>query len=381
MFKSLFGELGPSEGGAPGPAPARDFPSTAVLESGAFNVHHQLKDGDAQSLFVTGSAAQAIRDHFRRQTHEGGSTAAMVTLVDLSRARAPALLRALSHASGSPLERMDLREQATLRTLSTVERVSVSRRERPPLKIYHADSLTGTMDEAEIATALAERSRLTAVLISGASVDVAMGLVRALHDAVQQSTWRCPSLAFFVPADAAWLASRIRGMGWPASVSVDVLADPGGGNNALWQALLQLWERRDVPTLWNDAAEGVDLALVGRLLTQLAQTEGLLACALVDAAAGTVLAGELPRGGGDSEPNLQRAAMACSLALRSHQHAARSMGLPPIEEIALTAGDHQQLLRVVGSHPGWFLLAMLDRRRTNATLARFKLLEAEKSLG
>jgi hypothetical protein len=99
----------------------------------------------------------------------------------------------------------------------------------------------------------------------------------------------------------------------------------------------------------------------------------------VDGAAGTVIAGELPLLG-DPQPNLQRAAMACSLALRSHQHAARTMGLPPIEEITLTAGDHQHILRVVASRPGYFLLAMLDRRRTNVTLARFKLMEAEKSL-
>jgi hypothetical protein len=126
---------------------------------------------------------------------------------------------------------------------------------------------------------------------------------------------------------------------------------------------------------------------VARLLAQLVHAEGLDGCALVDAAAGTVLAGELPladpgtAGGAVTDtPGLQRAALACSLALRSHLHAARTLDLPPVEEITLAAGDRMHVMRLVASRPGWFLLALLDRRRTNATLVRFKLMEAEKNL-
>jgi hypothetical protein len=209
---------------------------------------------------------------------------------------------------------------------------------------------------------------------------------------VRQSTWRCPALAFFLPADATWLAARIGGADWPPRLTVDVFEDTLQGDATLWQDLLQLWDRGDTaPAADGDGtAEGPDLPLVGRLLAQLVHGEGLSGCALVDAAAGTVLAGELPLAGGDGDGDveppapsaggLHRAAMACSLALRSHLHAARSLGLPPVEEITLAAGDQMHVMRLVASHPGWFLLAMLDRRRTNATLVRFKLMEAEKNI-
>jgi hypothetical protein len=52
-----------------------------------------------------------------------------------------------------------------------------------------------------------------------------------------------------------------------------------------------------------------------------------------------------------------------------------------VEELTVTAGDHIHILRTLSARPGVFLLALLDRRRTNLALARFTLLEAEKSLG
>lgn len=397
MLKSLFGDLGPPERGRPG-KDLPDFPSTTVLAADAlpFGVHGQLDDGDAQNVFVTGSPAQAIREHFRARLAAGEAAAAMMTLIDRSHRRAPALLRALGAASGAPLERLQLREQATLRQLATIERVGVQRRDRPPLKVYQAESRDGGNDEAEVITALAERSQLTVVLLAGATVDGALQTLRALLEAVRQSTWRCTALAFFLPADATWLASRIRGADWPPRLQVDVFEDTLEGDSALWQDLLQLWERSDVSA----AAAGVgivaadgdgdgdgdsetpDLQLVHRLLAQLVHAEGLAGCALVDAAAGGVLAGELPLVAepGQPAPDLKRAAMACSLALRSHLHAAHALGLPPVEEITLAAGDQMHVMRLVASRPGWFLLAMLDRRRTNATLVRFKLMEAEKNL-
>lgn len=382
MLKSLFGELGPPERG-------RDDPQAA--DAVPFGVHGRLDDGGEQNVFVTGSPAQAIREHFRAGLAAGEPAAPMMTLIDQSHRRAPALLRALGAASGAALERLQLREQATLRRLATIERVGVQRRGRPLLKVYQAESRDGGNDEAEVVTALAERSQLTVVLLAGASVDAALHTLRALLDAVRQSTWRCPALAFFLPADATWLAARIGGADWPPRLTVDVFEDTLQGDATLWQDLLQLWDRGDAAPATggggDGTAEALDLPLVGRLLAQLVHGEGLSGCALVDAAAGTVLAGELPLAGdGDVEPpvpsagGLHRAAMACSLALRGHLHAARSLGLPPVEEITLAAGDQMHVMRLVASHPGWFLLAMLDRRRTNATLVRFKLMEAEKNI-
>lgn len=379
MLKSLFGDLGPREGAAQA-AEASGFPSTTVVEDAVFNVHHHVAEAQGDSLFVTGSPAQAIRDHFRHQQAGGEAPSPMITLVDLSRSRAATLLRALAQASQTEVQRLQLREQATLRTLATVERVAVTRRDRPPLKLYHPDHHVGGNDEAEITAALAERSQLTAVLLAGASVEAAMAVLQGLQQAVHHSTWRCPALVFFVPADAQWLVNRVRSLPWPAQLQLEVYADELHTPNALWNGLLQAWERHATRPRTPAATPGpAEQALMGRVLAPLVHTEGLTGCALVDGATGTVLAGELlPDAEGTA--NLQRTAMACTLALRSHQHAARTMGLPPVEEISLTAGDHQHLIRVVAAHPGWFLVALLDRRRTNVTLARFKLMEAEKQV-
>jgi predicted regulator of Ras-like GTPase activity (Roadblock/LC7/MglB family) len=100
---------------------------------------------------------------------------------------------------------------------------------------------------------------------------------------------------------------------------------------------------------------------------------------LVDGAGGQMLAGEssLPAG---LAPDLPRAALAASLALRAQQHAARTMAQPPVEEVSVTCGDHQHLLRTLAGRPGLFLLALLDRKRTNVALVRLKLREAERAL-
>jgi hypothetical protein len=57
------------------------------------------------------------------------------------------------------------------------------------------------------------------------------------------------------------------------------------------------------------------------------------------------------------------------------------MGLPAVEELTVTAGDHQHVIRAIASRPGFFVLAMLDRRRTNVALVRFKLRDLERALG
>ena len=51
------------------------------------------------------------------------------------------------------------------------------------------------------------------------------------------------------------------------------------------------------------------------------------------------------------------------------------------DEVIVTAGARQQLMRTIASHPDLFLVALLDRQRTNLALARFRLADAERSLG
>ena len=57
------------------------------------------------------------------------------------------------------------------------------------------------------------------------------------------------------------------------------------------------------------------------------------------------------------------------------------MGLSEhIEEIITTAGARHQLMRALPRHPNLFLVALLDKHRTNLALARFQLIEVERAL-
>lgn len=387
MLATLFGDLGaPKPPGADDEAANGGFAATAVLESALeapFNIHGQIDDPHAQNLFVTGSPAQAIRDHFRETRADLGEAAQMITLIDLARQQAPALLKALAETTGSHLERLHLREQGTMRTLALIERTAIERRGLGPVKVYHADTQGTSAEAAEVCAALMERSQLSAVLLEGVPLDDILDTLHHLHEAVQHSTWRCPLLAFVLPVQDDALAGRIRALRWPARLRVELVPGPLRGSSALWNALQSLWERRrsePVTAARNAlAADLPDTITAARVLAPLLGCEGLLGCAVVDGAAGQLLAGEtpLPRG---LAPDLPRAALACSLALRAHQHAARTMGLPPIEELTVTTGEHQHVLRTVGARPGVFLLALLDRKRANVALARFKLRDAERAL-
>jgi hypothetical protein len=46
-----------------------------------------------------------------------------------------------------------------------------------------------------------------------------------------------------------------------------------------------------------------------------------------------------------------------------------------------SAGPRHHVMRSAARHRGLFLFAVLDKQRTNLALARYKLMEAEQSLG
>ena len=52
----------------------------------------------------------------------------------------------------------------------------------------------------------------------------------------------------------------------------------------------------------------------------------------------------------------------------------------PIDEIITTAGARHVLVRSLQRHPDLVLVALLEKHRTNLALARFQLLEVERSL-
>ena len=404
ILKSLFGELG-TIGGAPPAGPndlAPEFAATALLESTAAEVNDrgQIVDRHLRDLFVTGSPATAMRDHFAAARADLETAGRMITLIDPARLWASAVIKALSDASGQPIERLQLREQATLRSLAMIERTTVVRRLDDMLKVYHADVRASGRENAEISTALMERSHMTVVIVgpmAPASVDA---LLTMLQSAVRQPTWRCPALVFMLPPGAAWLAGKISGLAWPPGLQVPVLSESMTSASSVWNSLLGMWGEVRNLRPWDAAAEPepgvpapiaaatpvpaagpaplIDPKLVSRTLTQVLAIDGLLGCALIDSDSGQVIAREVRE---DQPLDIAAAAHDCAPLLRAHREAARRMGLPDaVDEVVVSGRTHQQIVRALHHHPALFVLALLDRQRANQALARFKLADAVKNL-
>ena len=422
MLTSLFGDLGPaqrpkSEGGANDGG----FAATAILESVAseINARGQVVDRHSHDLVVTGSPAQAIREHFADTRADLETATSLITLLDPAGVWASAVIKALSDAGGRPIERLHLREHTTLRTLATIERTTLVRRHEDTLRIYHADVRAPGSENAEIPVALMERSQMTTVIIGPLQPHAIDALLAALHAAAMLPTWRCPNLLFMLPPSAVWISNKISAITWPARLHVHVLSESMTGASSVWNAMLGMWNHVKAQPGWEPAtnlpptggaefpirlselspapappgAAGVagappalvrisrdvlDPARARLALAGMASLDGLLGCAVVDSTTGLALAREVR---GDASVNMDLAAAACAQVLRAHRQAARAMGLTEqIDEVMAGAGSRQQVIRVVSRHPEIFLVALLDKHRTNLALARFQLMEVERGL-
>ena len=437
MLTSLFGDLGPGSGsrrkddgnaGRGGASPGAGFAATAILESVAteLNARGQIIDRHSHDLVVTGSPAQAIREHFATTRADLDTATSMITLVDPAGVWAAAVIKALSDAGGRPIERLNLRAPTTLRTLASIERTTLVRRHEDTLRIVHADVRAPGAENAEIPVALMERSQLTTVIIGPLQPHSIDALLEALVSATRLPTWRCPNLLFMLPPNAVWIANKIGTVAWPGRLRVHVLSEALTGASAVWNAMLGLWNQVKSQPGWDadaDAAAGpladvrgavhietpaprqtragehpVGLAAALRVtrevldpmrakqaLAGMLGLDGLLGCAVVDAGTGLVLARESrePRRALQPEMpvDMDLAAAASAQVLRTHRQAARQMGLPDaVEELMTSAGPRQQVIRAVARHPELFLVALLEKHRTNLALARFQLMEAERAL-
>jgi predicted regulator of Ras-like GTPase activity (Roadblock/LC7/MglB family) len=113
-------------------------------------------------------------------------------------------------------------------------------------------------------------------------------------------------------------------------------------------------------------------------LASLLKLDGLIGCALVDGGTGLVMAHETR---GEQSIDMELAAAAAAQVLRAQRDAARSMGLAdPIDELITTAGARNVLIRALQRHAELFIVALFEKHRTNLALARFQLLEVERSL-
>ena len=436
MLTSLFGDLGPAKG----PKKLSDedeldhgFAATAIMQTMATEVNErgQMVDRHSHDLVVTGSPAQAIREHFANTRSDLETATSLITLLDPVGVWASAVIKALSDAGGRPVERLHLREHSTLRTLATIERTTLVRRHEETLRIYHADVRAPGKDTAEIPVALMERSQMTTVVIGPMQPHAIDALLDSLLAAVLLPNWRCPNVLFMLPPNAVWIANKISSVVWPAGLHVHVISESMTGASSVWNAMLGIWNQIKQQPGWHPSAhpplggEGgfpikvseldssharslagipspagtasttglaagtapsimrvsrhvLDPMHAKQALAGLLPLEGLLGCAVVDATTGLVLAREVRE---DQPVDMDLAAAASAQVLRAHRQSARAMGLSEqIDEVMTSAGPRHHVMRTVSRHPELFLVALLDKQRSNLALARFQLMELERGM-
>jgi predicted regulator of Ras-like GTPase activity (Roadblock/LC7/MglB family) len=402
-------------------AGSQDFAATAIMESIATEVNDrgQIIDRHVSDLVVTGSPAQAIREHFAATRPDLETATSMITLLDPVGVWASSVVKALSDAGGRPIERLHLREQTTLRTIAMIERTMLVRRHEDTLRIFHADVRAPGPENAEIPVALMERSQMTAVIIGPMQPHAIDALLGSLKHATSLPTWRCAHLLFQLPPNAAWINGKVAAVAWPERLHVHIVSEPMTGASSVWNAMLNVWNEAKLQPGWDPEAVSPmlgtsdfpikvgDLGVPGestaasglggaeaeaavaprpaldgargrQALSSLLKLDGLLGCALVDAVSGLVLAHETRD---PQSLDVELAAAACAQVLGGHRNAAQSMGLnDPIDEVITTAGGRHVLIRALQRHPDLVLVALLEKNRTNLALARFQLLEVERSL-
>lgn len=449
MFKSLFGDLVPPRGRRDDDDldDDHDFASTAVMgEPTGEGEKSPPADRHQRDLFVTGSPVQAMRAHFASSRDEVGSGQRWITLHDPSGMWAAAVIKALSDASGQPLERLQLRDQGSLDCLAMIERTTLPRRMDDTLKVYHADVRAEGREVDAIPLVLLEQADLGAVIVGPMAPSALDELLATLCAATQGEHWRCPQLLFLLPVGALWIAHKIDALRWPARVQVVMLAEPLTSASAVWNKVLSHWNRVKpagadgapgaaplaarppgalpsgfVPSgimpaqppgapasptpidetvlvqpppppaaPWSQtraagtpapeaASRGPDPQRALVILRELMLLDGLIFACLVDAETGLVIASE-QRG-----PDIDRAAVAATELLRLHRRTLRQMGHTrpndPVDEILVTAGNRYHILRTLQARPDCFILAVLDKLRSNLAMTRFRIMEAQQVLG
>jgi hypothetical protein len=359
-----------------GPMP--EFAATAVLESTDTRVADdgRMLERHHQDLFFSGSPAAAMREHLAQARN--ADDVRTITLLDPVRLWAPGVIKALSDATGQPVERLHLREQATLSILATLERTIVPRRGDASLKIYHADLRVSEGENLAIPFVLMERSQMAAVIVGPMVPGEVEAMLVALQRAVGEPTWKCESLLFLLPPSALWIASKIAALDWPPSLHVEVIDEPLTGTSSVWNALLAAWDRQQTPQEQAADPAAIDARNVARQLRTLMMTDGVQGAALADATDGDLLAGESR----DNAVDLKRAAAALAPVLRAHRKAHEDMGLAgSLEEFSVASGTAHHLVRPLARRPHQFLFARIERQHANLALLRFKLAEAERGLG
>ena len=389
MLRSLFGDLTP-----PKTATFEDtvqqkeresFTASTILESSATSVNSrgQMVDQLVKDIFISGSAAQAMREHFA-QSPDVDDAPRRITLFDPHHVWAPGIIKALSEASGQPIEQLRLRDRAKLQTLAMIERTYVVRRQDETLKIYHPDVRSREHDAVSIPLVLMERSHMSVLILGQLPSQSLDALLDTLVMATHERTWRCPTVLFMLPPSSARVVDKISAQDWPPALRVHMLSESFGGTSAVWNALLGVWNRARAVPRWEKsgpdsqheldfpikvadlenptvpyeaapaqpelrtgeapAAPVVDPQRATTALLALLQLEGLYGCALADAETGKLIAHQLRDA---QEVDLDQAAAAGAKLLDAHRDAAQEMQLPEVDEVTVSAGSCMHVLKTL----------------------------------
>jgi hypothetical protein len=382
MLTSLFGDLSPRRGPEKATEAAdRGFADTTVLEDQVPRALARDTDPHSLDVFVAGSPAVAIREHFASSRADLDRASSMITLLDPSRLWAPAVIKALSDATGARVEKLHLRERGTLRTLAVVERTAVRLRSAGPLKVYHADVRSLGAEHDEIVNALAERSHMTVVIVGAMQPHALELLMRSLLDATRQPHWHCPRLAFLLPPGAFEAGHRILARDWPSRVRVSVVAEALTGASSAWNTVLAAWEDGldslpADPRMAGAPRQSLDSGLLTRQLQNLARSEGIMGCAVVDMERGDLLLSE-----SRSMTNAGLTAMARALCESRAAHGrAAGPGMPVPEELQVVSTAGIDLLRCAPPPSRLGLAIRLERHGAAVQMLRPRMTEVERLL-
>jgi hypothetical protein len=430
MLKSLFGDLEssfsvderpalptPLDSHADGPSARADSQDNSValvtrqktkVQKLVHTTQHLEARSDGrllnrvdQDLYLHGSPIAAMRRHLANTLPAEGSR--LITLLDPAQRWAGDLIRALSDATGEPIQRVNVRDHATHRIMASVERTVIPRRGDSTLKLYRADLQNAASNDAlpqdSLGTTLAlmECSDMACVVLPvtpPASCDhtprvdlLALNrLLGNLSQAVHAASWRCPALVFVMPIVDLEAAQRIRAVHWPVGLQIDHLDDTQVAASQRWNAILSAWDRHDLTLLTTPTPanlEAIEEArAIGRQLRQLMGTSGLMGAAVADVGTGQLIAGESHR----ADIDLAHASQVLAPLVRAHVQAFDELGRQAsLEEFVTVAGQVQFVVRpLAAKRPGnglWFMFAQLDRAHANLSLARLKVAEAQRNLG
>src|SRR5215813_8872582 len=108
-------------------------------------------------------------------------------------------------------------------------------------------------------------------------------------------------------------------------------------------------------------------------LARIMETDGALACCVVDSGSGMVL------GSTGNGVDIEMAAAGNTEVLRAQRKTIKLLGLSDsIEDILITMGRQYHVFRPITGKDALFVYVILDKQRANLAMARLKVSEIEK---